>query len=199
MPPLQSNNPDADIKSSALRVLAADIRCLRKAHGLTLARLAARLGRSVGWLSQVERGISLPSLADLRALSHQFKVPVSFFFRPQAGDENESRIVVRAGKGRRLASDQSGVTEELLSPDLGGRFEILRCEFAPGSGLAQKHQRAAEEAGHIISGKLEIEIAGQWYQLEAGDSFCVRGEPLRWCNPGNQKTVVLWVISPPNC
>ena len=47
--------------------LARDIRALRKARGLTLVACADRLGRSVGWLSQVERGLSVPSLADLRA------------------------------------------------------------------------------------------------------------------------------------
>ena len=38
-----------------LNTLGADIRALRKARGLTLAELAQTLGRSVGWLSQVER------------------------------------------------------------------------------------------------------------------------------------------------
>ena len=41
-------------------MLARDIRALRKARGLTLAEAALKLGRSIGWLSQVERGISIP-------------------------------------------------------------------------------------------------------------------------------------------
>ncbi|MEO0664668.1 MAG: helix-turn-helix transcriptional regulator, partial [Pseudomonadota bacterium] len=48
--------------------LGADLRALRKARGFTLQGLAARLGRSVGWLSQVERGLSEPSVSDLRQL-----------------------------------------------------------------------------------------------------------------------------------
>jgi len=36
----------------------ADLRALRKARGLTLAALSDRLGKSVGWLSQVERDMS---------------------------------------------------------------------------------------------------------------------------------------------
>jgi len=43
-----------DIPSDA-RTLGADLRALRKARGMTLIALADALGKSVGWLSQVER------------------------------------------------------------------------------------------------------------------------------------------------
>ncbi|MFB0939400.1 MAG: helix-turn-helix transcriptional regulator, partial [Paracoccaceae bacterium] len=43
---------------SAGETLGADLRALRKARGLTLSDLATALGRSVGWLSQVERDLS---------------------------------------------------------------------------------------------------------------------------------------------
>ena len=39
------------------RTLGADLRALRKARGLTLIALAEVLGKSVGWLSQVERDL----------------------------------------------------------------------------------------------------------------------------------------------
>ena len=47
--------------------VGADIRALRKGRGLTLEALADALGKSVGFLSQVERGISTASIGDLRA------------------------------------------------------------------------------------------------------------------------------------
>lgn len=192
-----SDSSESDLKSRALCLLAGDIRRLRKARGLTLAGLSAQLGRSVGWLSQVERGISLPSLADLRALANHFKVPVSFFLSPAAAGDGESQVVVRADKRRRLAAGQMGVVEELLSPDLGGRFKIMRCEFAGGTELAQSRKRSAEEAGYVVSGALELEIAGEWYRLAAGDSFRARGDTFRWRNSESEPAVVIWVVSPP--
>ena len=51
---------------TAGETLGADLRALRKARGLTLSELATTLGRSVGWLSQVERDLSQPSISDLR-------------------------------------------------------------------------------------------------------------------------------------
>jgi len=60
--------------------LGADLRALRKTRGLTLNDLATRLDRSVGWLSQVERDLSEPSVNDLRQISAELGVPISLLF-----------------------------------------------------------------------------------------------------------------------
>ena len=62
----------------AAATLGADIRALRKARGLTLSDIAAVLNRSVGWLSQVERDMSDPSISDLRQIAEALGVPVRF-------------------------------------------------------------------------------------------------------------------------
>ena len=54
---------------SKAETLGADLRALRKARGITLADLAGTLGRSVGWLSQVERDLSDVSVTDLRQIA----------------------------------------------------------------------------------------------------------------------------------
>ena len=163
-------------------LLAADIRALRKARGLTLAEIALKLGRSVGWVSQIERGLSVPSLGDLRALADLFGVPVSLFFAHDAPLAAERGVVVRGARRRALGTSESGLVEELLSPDLGGSFEMLRCEFAPG---------------YVVSGLFDIEIDGTWHQLTAGDSFRFAGKPFRWRNRGAVPAIVVWVVSPP--
>jgi quercetin dioxygenase-like cupin family protein len=106
-------------------------------------------------------------------------------------------VIVRGDRRRRLGTFETGLVEELLSPDLGGSFEILRSEFAPGAALGEPAVRATEEAGYVISGRFDIEIAGIWHQLAAGDSFRFREKPFRWRNPGDAPAVVIWVVSPP--
>ena len=49
--------------------IGAEIRDLRKARGLTLEDLAGRIGRSVGYVSQVERGISPLTIPNLKAIA----------------------------------------------------------------------------------------------------------------------------------
>lgn len=187
--------PDAAPAGESL--LARDIRALRKARGLTLARFALSLGRSVGWLSQVERGISVPSLADLRRMADLFGVPLGLFFSHDVPAEAERGAIVRAGRRRSLGTSESGLVEELLSPDLGGSFELIRSEFAPGATLAAANLRPTEEAGYVVSGRFDIEIDGVWHSLCAGDSFRFSHKPHRWRNPGDEPAVVIWAVSPP--
>ncbi|MFH1796568.1 MAG: XRE family transcriptional regulator [Pseudomonadota bacterium] len=180
-----------------IRHLASDLRALRKARGMTLSELAARVGRSLGWVSQVERGISSPAITDLRALATVYGVPLSLFFANDDGPEAERGVIVRAVGRRRLGSTDTGLVEELLSPDLGGSFEILRSEFAPGATLDRPSLRATEEAGYLVSGRFEIEIDGIWHALREGDSFRFHEKPFRWRNPGTVPAVIIWVVSPP--
>jgi transcriptional regulator with XRE-family HTH domain len=179
------------------RLLAGDIRTLRKARGLTLAEISLKLGRSVGWVSQVERGLSMPSLGDLRALAALFDVPVSLFFSHDVPDERERGVIVRGARRRLLGTNETGLVEELLSPDLSGSFEMLRSVFAPGAELKVEARRPTEEAGYVVSGIFEIEIDGVWHKLGAGDSFRFEAKPFRWRNPGTEPAVVIWVVSPP--
>lgn len=186
-----SETPDS------LHSVGNDIRALRKARSITLVEFAARINRSVGFVSQIERGISEPSISDLRNIARLFDVPLSFFFGENPGNLSESRHIVRADNRRRLGNPEEGLVEELLSPDLGGSFEIIRSEFAPGAAILEHQSRDTEEAGYLVSGVLELELDGTWHTLKEGDSFRFAGEPYRWRNKSNQPAIVIWVISPP--
>ncbi len=177
--------------------VGADIRALRKSRAITLTKLANHLDRSVGFVSQIERGLSEPSINDLRKIAEAFDVPLSLLFGENRGDPEEARHVVRANARRRLGSAEGGLIEELLSPTLSGSFEMLRSEFAPRSALETPVLRDTEEAGFVVSGTLEIAIDGKWHVLEAGDSFRMAGESYCWRNPGDQPAIVIWVIAPP--
>lgn len=178
------------------RTLGADIRALRRARGLTLSELGAVLNRSVGWLSQVERGLSEPSISDLRQLARALDVSVSSLFR-SAAPEHEQGLIVRAAARRPIGSRSAGLVEELLSPDLTDDFEMVHSTFEAGAQITEVVTRPTQEVGYIVSGKLDIEIDGKTYALCAGDSFRIRGEPFRWMNPYAAPCVAIWVIAPP--
>lgn len=178
------------------RTLGADIRALRKARGLTLAGLGETLNRSVGWLSQVERDLSEPSISDLRHLAAALDVSVSSMFSSIA-PADEQGIIVRGDARRPIGSRTTGLVEELLSPDLTDEFEMVHSTFEPGSEIVDPVKRPTQEVGYIVSGTLDLWIADNTYTLQAGDSFRVRGEPFRWMNPYAAPCVAIWVISPP--
>lgn len=179
------------------RTLGADLRALRKARSLTLSDMAAQLHRSVGWLSQVERDLSQPSVNDLRQIARLLDVPVSMLFGHAATPAEEAGYIVRRGARRPIGSKKAGLVEELLSPDLTDDFEVVHSTFLPHSRNTGTVTRPTQEVGYLISGRLDLEIGSRIFSLGPGDSFRIRGEPFRWVNPYDQPAVVIWVIAPP--
>jgi len=189
--------PAVTHQSNPQRSLGADLRTLRKARGLTLADLAARLNRSVGWLSQVERDLSDPSVTDLRHLAAQLDVPVSMLFDHAPANPGEAGYVVRRGHRRPIGSNAAGLVEELLSPDLTDDFEMVHSTFEPHSRIGETVTRPTQEVGYLVSGKLDLEIGSRTFTIHPGDSFRIRGEPFLWINRYDEPAIAIWVIAPP--
>lgn len=178
-------------------LVGADIRALRKSRGLKLNEVALKIGRSVGFVSQLERGLSDPSLSDLRKLATALDVPIGFFFSHQTDHPNEAGTIVRAQSRRRLGTSADGLFEELLSPDLGGAFEMFHSVFGPGAELDAFLHRETEEAGYVVSGAMTLFVGDRRYEIGAGDSFRFHNEPYRWHNPHDDPCVIIWAIAPP--
>lgn len=185
---------DVDIDDAVGR----EIKLLRKARGKTLTDLSKETSLSQGYLSQIERGVSSPSVKALHSISRALGVTISWFFSRNDPDGDLKDLVVRAGNRRKL-SYASGITDELLSPDLGGALELLRCTFKPGAKSGEKpyiHQ--GEEAGVIIKGELHLWIGDQHVVLNEGDSFAFSSDtPHRYANPTDHEAVAIWSITPP--
>jgi transcriptional regulator with XRE-family HTH domain len=176
--------------------LGADIRALRKARAMTLVDLSDALGRSVGWLSQVERDKSHPAIADLGRMSEVLDVSISSFLQVGAAPDEEG-LIVRSHARRPIGSRTPGLTEALLSPDLTDDFEMIHSTFAPGSKITEPMERPTQEVCYIVRGKFQIEVGGKTFKLSAGDSFRLRGEPFFWANTSDKPCEIIWVISPP--
>lgn len=177
--------------------LGADLRSLRKLRGMTLGDMAERLGKSVGWISQVERDISTPRVSDLREIAEIYQVPLSLFFGKASGPENELGRIVRAANRRTVGEQDDGLVETLLSPDLTDSFEVVHSSFQPGSRRMERTTRPTQEVVYLVSGQLDIWLDDDPFTIAAGDSFRVRDQSYRWANPYAVPAIAIWVISPP--
>lgn len=177
--------------------LGPDIRALRKSRGLTLQELASALDRSVGWLSQVERGRTTPAIPDLARIAEHFGLTISFFFRSSARDATERGVIQRATDRVAIGDLSKGLSEELLSPSLTGGFEMIQSTFAPGAKGQGQQSPDREDGGVVISGQLTVTLGSLTTTLNPGDSFQFKGQTYGWSNPGDIPAVVIWVISPP--
>ncbi|BDA85707.1 transcriptional regulator [Aureimonas sp. SA4125] len=178
------------------------IRERRKEQGLTLAEVALRTGLSVGHLSQVERGLSTPTIRQLQQIAETMGVTIGWFFRadaPAAADD-ENRVVVRAGQRRKMAMSQAGIVDELLVPSLDGALELLFCTLQPGAGAGpEPYAHAGEEAGLVLAGEMELWVEDERYHLRTGDSFAFAStRPHRYRNPGSTELKLVWAITPPS-
>jgi transcriptional regulator with XRE-family HTH domain len=177
--------------------LGPDIRALRKSRGMTLQELATALDRSVGWLSQVERGQTTPAIPDLARIAEHFGHTINFFFRSSARDATERGLIQRAADRVAIGDLKKGLSEELLSPSLTGSFEMIQSTFAPGAKGQGAQSEVREDGGIVISGQLRLTLDGQSFTLNTGDSFQFKGRSCSWENPGSLPAVVVWVIAPP--
>src|SRR5258708_8078605 len=83
--------------------LGREMRNRRKRRGLTILDLAAAIGKSTGYVSQVERNRSAPSVADLQKVATALGVQMGWFFdRGEEGPAEELPFIVRARRRRQL-------------------------------------------------------------------------------------------------
>jgi len=175
--------------------LGQHLRGLRKMHELSLEQLAERCGLSLGALSQIERGITSPTMRSLRRLSEVFNVPMSQLFHE--GDYppvEELGRIVRAQGRRVLSLNTTGVQKELLTPAVSGALEIYLVTIAPGgSSGPELYTHKGEEGGYVMTGEMVLEIEDRTFILKTGDSFRFKSQtPHRFANNTKADTVVVW-------
>lgn len=175
--------------------LAILIRDLRKHKNLTLGELAGRIGRSVGFLSQVERGLSKPTVADLTAISEALGVSTTYFYsleKPRA-----LPWVTRPGE-RRTLYYAGGITDVLASPSMSAGFSVLESHLAPGATSGDGHLNdSSEQGGFVLEGQLSIWLDDQPEPVTLGpnDSFQLPPHSqFRYANLTDQPARVLWVF-----
>ena len=184
------------------------LRELRKARGLTLQKLAAEIGKTAGFISQIERGLAQPSYATLQALVRVLGVPMGWFdseSRDQPGAEYDERVV-RAGNRRRLRYNEavhgSGFADELLSPHLHGNLVAAQSRLAPGGTWGRYDTtREYDVLLIVLSGSVEVTDDGHAVVLLEGDSMQYTllpgstGHEVRNVSQDNE-AVVIWVGAP---
>lgn len=188
-----------DAQPDTEAAIGGQIRELRKVKALTLMDVAQAVGISVGYLSQIERNQSKLPIGVLKKLSDVLGVHMNWFFQGNTHEAPDERnLIVRKGRRRRLTFTGIGIVEELLSPNLTGPLELLLSTIEPGADSGD-YSHDGNEAGILISGKLDLWVDGKQFCLDEGDSFAFSSTSTHRCvNPGKTSTQIVWVITPPH-
>ena len=173
--------------------LAANVRRLRAARGLTLRQLADRAGVAKTTLYKIEARRGNPTLDTLVALAAFFGVGLDEL----AGARDAPLVdVVRAGSGGVDISGTASRAALLRSMMVGGTLvEVVEAEIHPGlSETAVSHGAGAREHVLVRSGRVIAGPAGDEVELGPGDYATYAADrPHRWGNAGGEDAVI-WVV-----
>jgi transcriptional regulator with XRE-family HTH domain len=172
----------------------------RTRRGVKVSALARQIGVSPSLISQIERGQSRPSVSTLFALAEALNVPVDAFFRngeaapPSAPrepatprDGRQDRYAVRHDERARI-DIEGGVRWERLTPAPLDDIEFMELIYAPGAeSNSALYRHPGFEMVLVLSGRLEIFVGFESYELGPGDSMAFPSTlPHRYVNPGEE-------------
>lgn len=178
------------------RDLGRTIRQARTTSGMSMRALAVRSGLSQPFLSAVERGLSMPSIATLYRVAEALGVPPSTLLPESAGGEI---VVVRAGDGRLVPSSErpgSALGRLVYSDDAQG-VEVYEYVAGPDADLDVWYAHDGRKVVHVIAGELIIEFERHEPQ-RLGPGDCIVHDariPHRWTVPGPGETRLFLVVA----
>lgn len=170
--------------------IGARIKHLRQINGLAQADLAERAGLTKGAISQIERDMTSPSIANLlQILSALNETPSSFF-----ADDDEEKVLFR--KSDALPSDVTGYQSfETLLPKSRYRSVVAyRAVIRPGREALPEPAHEGENYVFVLSGRLGLRLGRTSYTARKGESLYFRAEhEYTFGNQGKTPVDFLWV------
>jgi transcriptional regulator with XRE-family HTH domain len=177
--------------------LGPRIRSLRQARNITLRELSERAGVTESFLSQVEREVTSPSIATVQRIARGLELTIAELFTEESP---RGRLVRRADR-RRITYPGLGAVDEFLTADLRGRLQVILSTIEPGGGTGDEPyaHESDEEVVIVLAGQLELWVADEHHVLGEGDAITYSSRlPHRNRNPGHERALVLFCVTPPS-
>jgi transcriptional regulator with XRE-family HTH domain len=175
-------------------------RYLRRQRQMTLDSLAAATGLTKSFLSKVERGASVPSIATALRLAHAFEVSVGQLLG-EAEDSKAVSVLRRADRHSFMQGDAVGDGDDYVPLVPGRAVKAMEpflvrppAQFRPAR-LPSTHM--GEEFIYVLGGSVEIDFGDRLVMLEYGDSLYFDASlPHRTRSLGGQPAEILVVVQP---
>lgn len=178
--------------------LGRKIKSLRLKEGITLKQMGEKTGLSVGFLSQLERGLSSIAIDALEKIAKIFNREISYFFQET---QEKNSIVLRSYEH----NVERIVGERFIFKNLSGdlKDKVIRPRFVQIQPMERQediktYSHDGEEFVYILEGVLTLSLENEKISLYPGDTAHYNSEiPHNWSNEtGN--AVKFIVTSVPN-
>ena len=171
------------------------IKRLRKANNLTQEELANRAYLTKGFISQLERDLTSPSIVTLKGILDVLGEELADFFR-----DVKHESVLFDKKARVLSSTSTEQMKvELLVPSAQSRImDPVLLSLEPGTSTETHTGHEGEEFGFLLQGRATLWVDKVGYPMQRGDCFYFASDrEHRLHNSGKTTAKLLWIVSPP--
>lgn len=181
------------MNGSALKI-GAKIREARRHRRLTLQRVSSKSGLSIGFLSQVERDITRPSLSSLVTIARSLDLPVSAFLH----SPDLPTAVSRADGRHAYPMRHGGPSVEQLSTTFPGQLLNATKLHVPARHRSNILSFEGEQVVYVLSGTVRYKLDDTIYELQAGDAFHFStSQPYEIVNPTDDHAELLAIGTEP--
>lgn len=175
--------------------IGAKINQLRKKNGLTQEELADRCELSKGFISQVERGLTSPSIATLIDILECLGTDLKNFFNETS---QEKIVFTKQDVFEKEDKELNNMITWLIPNAQKNDMEPILITIESGGSSALDEPHEGEEFGYVIAGAVNIHLGSKNFRARKGDSFYFRPTSDHYIsNSGKTKAVVLWISTPP--
>lgn len=181
------------------------LRSLRESHKLSQRQLARRAGVTNGQISMIEQNKISPSVSSLKKILDGFPMSLSDFFAE--GESTAARTFFRADDlveiGTRAIHGPDATETKLSLLRVGGpgagNLMMLKETYRPGADTGKRlYSHEAEEAGIVVSGRIEVTVGDEVAVLGPGDAYIFNSRrPHRFRNTGKEVCILISACTPP--
>lgn len=166
---------------------------LRIRNDLTLEELASRSELTKGFLSQVERNLTSPSVSTLEDILEALGTDLASFFK----ESKEEQIVFHEDDF--FVDEQEDYTIHWIIPNAQkNEMEPMILTLKPHAQSQSIDPHIGEEFGYVQSGRIILVNGDKEYTLKKGETFYISGKYLHYLkNDTKSDAKILWVTTPP--
>lgn len=192
--PGQPTGRESQKTGAYMEKIGEKIKQYRVLSGLTQEELADRTELSKGFISQVERDLTSPSIATLMDILQTLGVSVSEFFN----EEQEPQIVF--GKEDYFEKEDTQLKNRIqwIIPNAQKNvMEPILLKLEAGGETYPDNPHEGEEFGYVLNGSLTIHLGKKTYKAKKGESFYYESGKTHYLSSRTGATL-LWVSVPPS-
>lgn len=173
--------------------IGSKIKRLRIKNELTLEELASRSELTKGFLSQVERNLTSPSIATLNDILEALGTTLAAFFK----EEKEEKSVFT--KDDYFVDEREKCVVNWIVPNAQkNEMEPILIELEPGGESQTLDPHDGEEFGFVLSGRVLLVDGDKETMIRKGETFYMKGLNTHYLkNESSAVAKVLWITTPP--